>query len=446
MPSSHVGAQSQFRAYLPEPLLSLSDPGAWVVGSITRWQARLGYLYERPQDMWVPLATKGYLEPVLGSRHVKSVMGSLISGGVIECDGIYYPGVSHTGGKKGGKSTTGGKRGDKPTTGGKQGDKTGMGGGITAGQDIVLPNCDGYQLVDETSAGGKCFYYRLTPAYRDAPLRTRELTSTRLRASIERMTARHGRPEVTDPVHRAIKSRVERATVDPEYEYGTCDLVDRMVDGETYFVVDPMGRLHHPLTTVPKEHRRHVRIDGHADLVAVDVSCCQPALAGVVVRDDLVGPPDELVAAVGRWLADCRDGALYERLMDRVEIDTGVRPERKRTKQRLLAVMYGLPEHTGTAVGRAVDALYPGLRAEFGRRAAVPGGLFARQLQRRESEVMIQGAAKEFIAGYPGEVCVTIHDCLLVREHMAAAAVAIVRAAWRGTGFAAAVKCEPWAS
>lgn len=81
MPSSHVAAQSQFRAYLPEPLLGLPDPAAWVVGSITRWQARLGYLYERPREMWMPLATKGYLEPVLGSRHVKSVMGSLISGG-----------------------------------------------------------------------------------------------------------------------------------------------------------------------------------------------------------------------------------------------------------------------------------------------------------------------------------------------------------------------------
>lgn len=196
---------------------------------------------------------------------------------------------------------------------------------------------------------------------------------------------------------------------------------------------------------MPKEHRRHVRIDGHADLVAVDVSCCQPALGGVVIRGDRVGPPDEIDSAVEQWLDDRQDGALYERLMDRVEADTGTRPERQVVKQRLLAVMYGRPEHTGTAVGRVVDALFPGLRAEFGRRAAVPGGLFARQLQRRESEIMIHGAAGEYIARYPGEVCVTIHDCLLVREHMAEVAAAIVRAAWQRTGSAAAVKCEPWA-
>ncbi|HEY1191863.1 MAG TPA: hypothetical protein VGE74_29800 [Gemmata sp.] len=409
-----------------------------MVGSITRWQARLGYLYERPQDQWVPLATKGYLEPVLGSRHVKTVMESLISGGVIECDGIYYPGVSHSGGKKGGKSTTEENKGDKSTTVDKKG------GGITAEQDIVLPNRDGYQSVDETGAGGKCFYYRLTPAYRAVPLRPRALASMRLRANIEKLSARHERPEVTDPVHRAIRSWVDRATVAPEYEYGTCDLVDRMVDGETYFVPDPMGRLHHPLTTVPKEHRTHIRVDGHADLVAVDVSCCQPALAGVVICDDLVGPPDELGGAVERWLRDCRDGALYERLMDRVEADTGARPERQVVKQRLLAVMYGQFAHTGTAVGKAVDALYPGLRGEFGRRRAVTRGGFARQLQRRESEIMIQGAAREYIALYPDEVCVTIHDCLLVRERMAEIATGIVRAAWQEAGFAAAVKQERW--
>lgn len=353
----------------------LDDKALWVVGTVISYAHRHSYLSRsRNSDSMTPLYS-GMLKSVLGASYARTV-SDLVTRGFIECDTRYYP-----------------------TT-------------------VVR--------------GGKCRGYRLTTVVRELPLVAYELRSPQLRANIDRVL-RTEEDKVTDPVHTQLREWVRAAQISPLATYGQHVLLDRMVDGDRYFVVDDQGRVHTPLTTLPREYRKYVTVGKYDNFTSVDVRNCQPLLLSLLLGTTERGEGREYTGLVAIYESfglnqlrkSCLDGTLYDML--KLETEYG----RDEQKAYLLAILYGDPAHNDTKTGRAIEKLFPGVlslvAAEYDARQR---GKLARRMQRAESDLMITGAAKTFMDKFEGVPVFTVHDCLVVPTSYADAAEHVVREAW----------------
>jgi len=100
----------------------------------------------------------------------------------------------------------------------------------------------------------------------------------------------------------------------------------------TWFTKDSFGhRLHHPITTMPKEYRKHLRFKENLDepLVILDIKNSQPYFSSVIVNKDLINahlpefkPMLEHIAQFEKkpdfllYRKLCVEGRLYEFLME----------------------------------------------------------------------------------------------------------------------------------
>lgn len=168
------------------------------------------------------------------------------------------------------------------------------------------------------SDGSKCFRYRLTERARDDAFRVKKrtirnplllrkiwqwrenrrenrhtgvfessiletLAKNMTRLQIDRNSARRGIDKLVKDYEkkRLAGSKDAQLKVD---QYST--LVRRTVNkiGTAQSSVDDFGwRLHHPLIRLPKHLRKYVTVDSER-LTSIDISACQPALFGIVLR------------------------------------------------------------------------------------------------------------------------------------------------------------------
>jgi hypothetical protein len=367
---------------LPE---SLCERSLWVVGAVTSFGLRHSYLSRPDPSRMVPLYS-GLLRSALGADYA-TVVNKLVSGGYLERDEKYRPPV-----------------GGKP---------------------------------------GRCRGYRLGVRWVNAPLVRVEITSPQLRANLLRLKHRDD-TAVTDPLYLRLKHWSDSVTARPGTPYGEHALLDRVIDGESYFSVDEQGRIHTPVVTLPREYRKHLRVGSYTRFVGIDVRTCQPLLLSLVLSryvttlNTLVGevthpsptPYYGIVAncddfGLSNFRRSCLDGTLYDRLCG----ETGY--GRDEQKYRFLAVVYGSPRDTGTKTGRAVGKLFPGvlelIADQYDRKDR---GRVAKLMQRAESEVMIRTAAERFMRLHPDVPLLTLHDCLLVPSGYGACAGGVIRKAW----------------
>lgn len=179
------------------------------------------------------------------------------------------------------------------------------------------------------------------------------------------------------------------------------------------------GRLHYPITNLPKALRRLLRYQGE-ELVEIDVSSCQPFLASRLYP---VGEEERL-----RYLADVR-ADFYERL----GAAAGWNGSRKELKREVLKrVFFGAEEQACGPVWEAFAMLYPVLASiifEGKRELRQWSGdrELALRLQGAEAAVFIGGALRRIAEEMPGVLALPLHDCFLTTADNVEAVLEVLR-------------------
>jgi hypothetical protein len=188
------------------------------------------------------------------------------------------------------------------------------------------------------------------------------------------------------------------------------------------------GRLHYPLTNLPKALRRLLRYQGEA-LVEIDVSSCQPFFASslypdryLIERTRFEGTRFEMSPEKirrtqeekRRYLADVKSG-FYERIGEAAGW-TGSRNDLK--LEVLKRVFFGSDEQWNGPVCDAFWNLYPVLASIIDLGKCDLGFWrgdreLALRLQGAEASVFIDGALRRIAEEMPGVPALPLHDCLM---------------------------------
>jgi hypothetical protein len=294
--------------------------------------------------------------------------------------------------------------------------------------------------------GRKAIGFRLGPAYR-AVYRV-ECATDALNRKIRAAAA--GRETRLLPVHHWLASNLGRLRFDAdlaaaiiptlspdggfritpaEYAEMLTGLARRVADGERGLSCDRYGRVHTPLTSLPRELRRCVSAADGSPLVGLDLANSQPLMAGLLARRfsrsestavrmcaaafrgagnpycyralaehaDHPGVPADLRG----YLGCCAAGTLYESFGG----------DRERVKRRFMSVLMGHNHYGGRAKDefsarypRVAEMLHAVRRKEHARAAWL--------LQNLEATLFIHRACGRLMRARPDLPVYTVHDCV----------------------------------
>lgn len=374
---------SFYSAYLPETLdldrvvdRAHREYAAWVVSTIV-----FRRYVDRTVDetTFVPLYS-GFIEEFV-PRHVrKPMLDKLKENGVLDCD-------------------------EKKVFG-----------------KYVHPSLIPWTPLGKNGHRGKCYGYRLGEAYRGARIGVRKVTHPELMKNVTAAWKRDW-DAITNPTHIALREWHRQVELLPSAPRGEHPFLDVMLDRERRFTVCPYGRVHTNVTNLPRQYRQYLRLAGQ-ELVSVDVTSAQPLLLARFLRDyrqkgEGRGRSENTKPIWGYYWyrvlndlqEDCRTGEVYHRL---VEL-TG--KTRGKVKKRFLTLLYDQPRAFGDKFAQAVWQLYPGLKERIEDIYYSRGhGWIAREMQRRESRVMIERVAGRLVHERPAMPLLTVHDCVAVPE------------------------------
>lgn len=312
-------------------------------------------------------------------------------------------------------------------------------------RDQILEENPYYQYV--TGERGTCRTYRFTARYRSEPV----VPSAVSDRSLLRRIARYGTEErrsITDPVHLRLRDWHDKIRL-AGAPSGENLLVDLMLDGERRFSVCEYGRVHTNVTSLPRRYRQYLSWNGTPSLSLVDVSSSQPLLLALLVGGKVryeggkqgkkgTTPHHLLQEMYHGMVGDTMKGLFYQRILT----ETTPVLSREIVKQETIALLYGRTSNNSpetVVVAAAFKRAYPGV-LEWCR--TWPHGELPRLMQKVESEVMIHGAAGNWLKLHPRVPVATIHDALMVPSEHADQAVDVIRSAWRTRwGVQPCVKC-----
>ncbi len=160
---------------------------------------------------------------------------------------------------------------------------------VEALEEAGVLDCDDHFVVGRKSLG-----YRLGPRWRSMPFRSVKVTNPAL---VRKLVAKRAeqRGKVTADVHLYLRSWVERLELDWRSVQATataCGLEDclpmaEMVrDRDWYFSTCEYGRVHHNVSSLQSEFRRHLSYNGQG-LINLDIANSQPLLFSVVLINSL---------------------------------------------------------------------------------------------------------------------------------------------------------------
>lgn len=216
--------------------------------------------------------------------------------------------------------------------------------------------------------------------------------------------------------------------------------------GEFYFRVDETGgRLHTNLTVLKRELRNYLSFDGKK-LTAVDISCSQPTLSLVLLDPRFyedgkgkftslhkINPAlaktlpiekirREVIAAQDHFEAYRKavNSDLYEYMKKNLPaLDTGVPYDRQKLKELTFLVLYSDNRfiwQDEAALKRQFKELFPEVYKIFSMFKSKDSTALAVLLQRLETELVLNRAAKKFSKAHPGCPLFSVHDALAVES------------------------------
>ena len=239
---------------------------------------------------------------------------------------------------------------------------------------------------------GAATRFTLAETHFDAPHWWVPVTDVRLRRKLE---AHREQADRLSAHFKGLREQFARLTVEVGHA-DDCIQLAWLAAGDPYTIVDKTaGRLHTPLTALPRVLRHHVLADGER-LVQVDMSHAQPLLLGAFLvghgvetgdvserrkrekRDPICWQNRVNKLELATYLGHCCRGELYDLLAERAGVG------RNRAKRELLSALYDSPENlyryrAGLAFAKSFPSVWAAVvqvHEEFGR------GHLARELQR----------------------------------------------------------------
>jgi len=302
-------------------------------------------------------------------------------------------------------------------------------------------------------------YFILEPHAAARPIR-REITVHGLRQNIRRWRdarqrevwerIRRGETAVAAEVCEHLGEQLPRVRIDDDLDLGE-DLqpahliaADHIRARELWFKVDDYGRVHTPLTNLPRFLRSHLTVDGRR-LVGVDIGESQPlfiglALAAAKTQDEegkgrrgrsregrraypyvaqcYVAQTSAIGWTLGRsglsgdlrrYLALCEAGGLYQAVADHLGVT------RDEAKPKVMQVFFDVPWHRNRTY-RVLGELFPSVMRAIGEMKQGNYRRLAHFAQRVESAFMYGQVVPRIMAERPGLFVGTIHDSILTTE------------------------------
>ncbi|HEY1603670.1 MAG TPA: hypothetical protein VGG64_28975 [Pirellulales bacterium] len=313
--------------------------------------------------------------------------------------------------------------------------------------DSGVVQCD-----KQAQQGHKSYGFRLAPGYRH----TRRVRC-RDESVDHAIRVAYGTATVSLlPVHEWLKRRLAVLTFDmplaesivatmvPDegstltvgaYRLQLLETCQKFVDGELPLTCDRFGRVHTPITSLAKQLRPCLRVDGEP-LVSLDLANSQPLIAGICARQffragkskqrlllrtfedgrDPYRYADQQPATkadrhpdVEEYIELCERGRFYESLMERGE-------DRNRFKTRFYAeVFFGKPSWRSKLRNRFEDR-YPSVAAMLEELKRTDYRRSAWILQNYEATIFIRGICNKIRAKRPKLALYTVHDSFLMKR------------------------------
>lgn len=179
-------------------------------------------------------------------------------------------------------------------------------------------------------------------------------------------------------------------------------------DGQYWFFHDTFaGRIHSPITSLPKVARQYLRGPSGNPLVELDVGCSQPLFAAIAAKEAGYPCPE--------YQAECEAGTLYETIL--AEIDDDKIRTRADAKRSMFRYLYRAGRYGSISIDAFIQKKYPMLHTfvKMEKESSATGHVkLAQKMQRLESDLVIQGLCNRIRKHDPEAFVVTIHDSLLV--------------------------------
>ncbi len=205
--------------------------------------------------------------------------------------------------------------------------------------------------------------------------------------------------------------------------------------GSLFFVEDDFGRIHTPLTSVPKVLRKTLTVDG-LPLASVDLKNSQPLLlAACVCKDTSAADVQDF-----RKLAE--SGQLYEMVSE--DCSFSGRDASKLAFLRYVFSHEGRMSKSALTVSDWMGDTFPTV-ADYCRSMKRNGHKrLAHTLQKTERQIVIDSASRRFTQTHQNAFCATIHDSLIVQSCDTKAASNAILDAFAEGGIKAKTGVEFW--
>ena len=239
-------------------------------------------------------------------------------------------------------------------------------------------------------------------------------------------------------------------------------------DQEWYFVADEYGRVHHNISCLKRELRKHLNVDGEG-LVELDIANSQPlfcglaychwttngsSLSGLHSKDSFSGALsikqdniESFLSSVSfnnqeeekegkqtdiplRWqfsataindavkyLKLCEQGEFYEYLAEASGTDIATDKRRNRFKEKVFSnVLFAKKKHMANPLAKTFGTEFPSIYEMVVAAKKPDDAGLAHWMQRVESSFVIDRVVKRFQEARPNAFVLSIHDSVLTEQ------------------------------
>ncbi len=321
--------------------------------------------------------------------------------------------------------------------------------------------------------------YRLKEPWNCKPIIPHEVHDQRLISRIDAL--RSSDISNWEPIHYYLfgnlrrvrideaKARSVIARLDDSKQWHANRVLRMLLVGDHRLKVDLYSRVHTLITSIPKGLRRLLTIDGQP-LVEIDVSCCQPLLAGLITLEQArckrwaisgestrqrnqgktlhpslsimspnSGYPD--ISIQNSMLEDYIDACclldFYWEFAKVIKVPCGTDEERRKVKRMACYLIFGKTPKRGRPRFRQwerfcerwepISDILDDLKRHDHRNAA-------RKLQNYEAQLMITGVCGSLMRDHPDVPLLTVHDSILTTPEHADLVMERIGDVWETAG------------
>lgn len=201
-------------------------------------------------------------------------------------------------------------------------------------------------------------------------------------------------------------------------------IFQQIEDRQYWFLKDDFaGRIHTPITSLPKVARQFLLGPSGKPLVEIDIACSQPLFAAIVSRESGYLCP--------QYLKDCESGVLYNVILN--EINDAEITTRKQAKTAMFRYLYRDCHSTPEPIDKFIAKKYPELN-DFVRKEKctdIDGNTrLAQLMQQLESRLVIWEVCGNLMSAHPAQFALTVHDSLMVEQSLAETVVKLLKSSF----------------